>query len=197
MRKLVVAISFVGVLVVSPAFLFWWLVTAAHWTYDDDDLRAAVEGAWRLDYAGRSVALSVTEASAGPDAHASLGLVPSAAACGHRRTFVRDAAACGGTSTDMRVRIALGTGAVVDGSFSVDGTAFHRGTLRFMLDGLRIAAEILPDGQVDEATSSDGTFETVEEITRLPDGTTANMTSIVREREQPARLVRILPAIGG
>jgi len=173
MRKLIIAACFVGVLIVSPAYLWLQLAmddsTLPHWQYDDADLRAAIEGTWQLDYGGRTITLLVKQATRpvaarAPKAartlgaHAALTLVPSAAACNHDRTFVRDAAACLDT-TAMPLRIAISTGGVAEGSFTVHGERFRGGWLRFRFDGIALEAEILPDGQVNRASVLSGTPE--------------------------------------
>ncbi len=140
--------------IVAAAFLFLDpRALLGGYSYDERDLRTAIEGRWRLAASGEAIELTIRQADHEVHAHRS-SLVRSADACGSR-TLVRSAHACI-DDTRMPLDILLATGEHVDGLFSVLGVDFRRGGLRFVLpDGRAVEARILPAGTADEVTLGD------------------------------------------
>jgi hypothetical protein len=125
------------------------------------ELRAAVEGTWRLtvttaDGAEQTMAFTIAQGGAAAGTHASNhALVQPAAACG-TRTLVKPAGACADeTYMPLEVTLIL-QGArqrQAPGQLSVEGTHFQYGYLSVRLANLRVSANILPDGGVDSVRS--------------------------------------------
>jgi hypothetical protein len=140
-RKLVAVMIGLAVLVITPYFLFF------RFDYDDADLRAAIEGTWRLTLPGQeSLVLSIAEAKA-PAQHASRSFVRSAAACGHR-TFVRSAEACI-DSTEMELVVTTEPASAPGrGRIEVTGRTFQAGRLELELAELNVFGKVQPGGSV-------------------------------------------------
>ena len=141
-----------------------------------EELRAAVEGTWRLtvatgDGAERTVTFALVQGAKAVHADGSRTLVRSAAACG-TRSLVRTAGACMDL-TRMPVEVAL----LVDGErrpqpepgeLMVIGTRFDHGKLSFEVADLRVTATITPRGEALGAASL------------APDGHPAPQSRLVR-----------------
>jgi hypothetical protein len=163
MRKVIALVFGLAVWIVTPYLPFFH--------YGDAEIRAAVEGAWRLDAGSRIVTFTIAQASRS-DQSAASGWLRSAAACGDdRRTLVKTAEACVDVvKTDVPLEITAVSGAQGKGTgqFSVRGYNFRTGDLRVELAGLVILATVDPDGHVEHARVFDKS-----------------------EQEAPASLVRI------
>lgn len=155
MRKLlsvVVALAF-GIL--SP-YAACQLLPIFH--YGDAEMRAAVEGIWRLDAASRTVLFRIEQATEA-ERNASSGWLPKAAACSDdRRTLVRAADACVDLiKTDMPLVITALSGAVgrSSGTFNVHGYRFRSGEVRLEVAGLVVYATLDPRGRVSAGRAFD------------------------------------------
>jgi hypothetical protein len=153
----------VAALVLNPVFGI-----TSGFDYGAPELRAALEGTWRLTIttgitgttgdAPRVITFTIAQASRADRMHAMRAMhassgtwVRSAAACGGR-TLVRTAGACM-DYTDMPLEATVLTGAApahyLDGwSFTVGSTSFTRGQMRGQLDDLWLEAELSRQGQV-------------------------------------------------
>ena len=138
-RKLVAAAIGLVVLVITPYVLFF------RFDYDDAELRAAIEGTWRLTLPGHeSLVLSIAEAKTSPQ-HSSRSFVRSAAACGHR-TFVRSAEAC---MDDTEMELVVTTepaSAPGHGRIYVTGRTFQAGRLELELPEFNVFGRVQPGG---------------------------------------------------
>jgi hypothetical protein len=132
-----------------------WLVTPylPFFHYGDPEIRAAVEGTWRLDVGPRSVTFTIEQATHA-EQNASRGWIRSAAACGDYRTLIRTAEACvDEVRTDMPLVVTAVSGALGRGTgqFFVHGYNFRTGGIRAELDGLVIFATIDREGHAEQA----------------------------------------------
>lgn len=118
------------------------------------EVRAAVEGDWKLSYTAwgdEPVELTFRMVQgAKPRARQTrLGLIRSAAACGHR-SLVRAAEACFET-TDMPVEVTLvaatGSHSIGAGRFEILRNHFTTGSLTLTLDGSKLTAQISSLGE--------------------------------------------------
>ncbi len=114
--------------------------------FDEAELRAAIEGTWKLVDGAHAIRFSVKEAREAR--HSSRGFVRAAAACGHR-TFVRSAEACMDT-TEMTLDVELIAGAhgTASGRLFVGGTRFESADLELELDGELVTARVAPGGAI-------------------------------------------------
>jgi hypothetical protein len=125
------------------------------------ELRAAVEGTWRLtlrtvDGAEQTIAFTIAQGGPAAGTHASnRALVQLAAACG-TRTLVKPAGACA-DETYMPLEVTLlvpwARPRQEPGQLMVEGTRFQYGYLSISLASLRVGATILPDGGVHSVRS--------------------------------------------
>ncbi|HEX8112363.1 MAG TPA: hypothetical protein VF516_31745 [Kofleriaceae bacterium] len=126
------------------------------------ELRAAVEGTWRLTVRGedgtsRSVTFRLAQGSEVEGKHAAVhALVRPAAACG-RRSLVKPAGACVDvTRMPLEVTLVADGGErrqAEPGEFVVDGSAFHQGELEVRVAELRVRASVTPAGEVQDVSS--------------------------------------------
>lgn len=126
------------------------------------ELRAAVEGTWRLtvrmaDGTEEGIAFTIAQGSAVTGTHASnRALVRPAAACG-TRTLVKPAGACADETympLEVTMLVPWARQRQEPGQLMVEGTRFQRGTLSVSLASLRVNATILPDGRVHAVSST-------------------------------------------
>jgi len=130
-------------------------------SFGADELRAAVEGTWRLtvatgEGAERTVTFALVQGAKPVHAGAERTLVRSAAACGSR-SLVRTAGACMDT-TEMPLEVTLlADGArrpqPEPGELMVIGTRFEQGRLRVAVAELQVTATITPSGEAIGAAS--------------------------------------------
>ena len=155
MRKLVAIAIGLAVLILTPYFLFF---SDVRFDYGEPEMRAAIEGTWRLNAPGRTrLELTIAEAKA-PVQHTSRGLVRSAAACAHR-TLVRSAEACMDITKMELAVTATPAVAGARGTFTVVNTSFREGNLELVLGGISVSATVAPDGhvtQLDVMSAGDG-----------------------------------------
>lgn len=146
-----------AVLVLNPVF-----GVLAGPNFGADELRAAVEGTWRLTVRGeggaaRTVTFRLTQGSEVEGEHASAhGLIRPAGACG-QRTLVRSAGACMDV-TRMPLEVTL----IADGGerrqakageLWVIGTRFEGAGLEVRVAELRVSASLSPAGDVQSVSS--------------------------------------------
>jgi hypothetical protein len=144
-RKLVAVVIGLAVLVITPYYLFF----ADRFDYGEPELRAAIEGTWRLTLPGHEpIVMTIAEAKT-PIQHSSRGVVRSAAACGHR-TLVRSAEACI-DDTEMELAVTSEPASAPRwGRLTVAGTTFHAAGLELDLAEFDVYGEVAPDGSVSE-----------------------------------------------
>ena len=150
----------VAVLVLNPVFGVF-----SEPGFGAEELRAAVEGTWRLTVRGadgseQAVMFRLAQGSEVEGGQSSArALVRPAAACG-TRTLVRTAGACGDvTRMPLEVRlIAQGVARrqAEPGEFVVLGTEFRDGQLRVTVGDVRLSAGVTARGEV-VGVSSHGT----------------------------------------
>jgi hypothetical protein len=163
LRRAVVGIVGVLALVLSP---FYGCHAETRFDYDEDDMRAAVEGTWVLRVpatetaAAREITFTLTQASKvarrGDDGIFS---VRAASACSSR-TFVRPAHACIDSTTmplDVEVIAGLDRPSTPTGRLLVEGTGgrWMFAELRITLDGSTLTARLERDGAVESAAWDD------------------------------------------
>lgn len=147
-----------AVLVLNPVFGVF-----AGPSFGAEELRAAVEGTWRLtvqaeDGTARAVTFRLAQGSEVEGGHASAhALVRPAAACG-RRTLVKSAGAClDETRMPLEVtRIADGgeRRQADAGEVTVIGTRFDRAELRVRVAEIQVSASVTPAGEVQRVSSA-------------------------------------------
>ena len=123
--------------------------------YGEAEMRAAVEGTWRLsmpesyDAPARTYTFRITAATASQHGERSFGIpfISSAHACGDR-TLVRSASACEPRSL-MPLELANIAG---DGRLEVDGYLFDTARLELHVDNRDIIARIDNHGVVNDVT---------------------------------------------
>ncbi|HEU0033488.1 MAG TPA: hypothetical protein VFQ53_22810 [Kofleriaceae bacterium] len=146
MRKLVGGLTLVVAFIVNPLF-------ACHpfepsFSYGEAEMKAAVEGTWKLAFRGRELTIRIAQAKAVEQHSMRRALVKSAAACGHR-TFVKSAEACKDLSELPLTLVAVNEPTTkTEGRFVVESTTFDAGELLITVDGKRLAAVISPQGKV-------------------------------------------------
>lgn len=156
----------ISILAVTVAAIVFVLDPIGWWTfdYDEDDMRAAVEGRWKLaiERSGERQELELTIRQGGVSDLASRDWVRAATACSDR-SLVRSASACIDSSTMPLEITVLGPNApTAYGRFMVHGTSFGRGYLQIDI-GDRVApiasvgAKVLPTGVVESVESHHGT----------------------------------------
>lgn len=124
-------------------------ILGTDWKYGETEMRAAVEGTWKLTRAnGDSVTLIAKQGVAAK--HSDRGFVKSAAACGSR-SFVKPAAACSDL-TRMPLEITADGHKIEDAELMVGDTTFTSGMFRFVLDGAGVDADVDPTGAVRRAS---------------------------------------------
>lgn len=155
--KITVAVTLgIAALILNP-----WFGATSGFDYGAPEMRAAIEGTWRLTLTPngeprREITFRIAQGAAASQPHASShALVRAAAACGHR-SLVRTAGACLDVS-DMPLEItvlARGTpeGNVTRGEFRVMATRFVAGYLDAHIADLLISASVTPTGQAEEVT---------------------------------------------
>src|SRR5262249_39398906 len=126
------------------------------------ELRAAVEGTWRLTVRGedgteQTVTFRLAQGSEAEGGHASARALVRPAAAGGTRSRVRRAGACMDV-TRMRVevtRIAEGgePQRVEPGEFMVFGNEFHLGELRISIAEVHVSARVTPGGEARDVSS--------------------------------------------
>jgi hypothetical protein len=154
-RLLVITIG-VAALVLNP--FFGCGQDAPNFRYGPDEMRAAVEGTWKLTVPattatpGYDLLLSISQAAQPVENHArAQGLVPEATACG-TRTLVKSAAACGDMSTmPLDVVLTAGTGDAT-GRFSVYSLEFEHGVLELDVETSKVSARVTPTGTMSSVT---------------------------------------------
>ena len=132
-------------------------------SFGADELRAAVEGTWRLtvrgdDGAARTVTFRLAQGSEVEGEHASAhALVRPAAACG-RRTLVKSAGAClDSTRMPLEVTLLADGGQrreAEGGELRVMGTQFDHALLSVRVAELEVSASVTPAGEVQSVSSS-------------------------------------------
>lgn len=116
------------------------------WTYGEEEMRAAVEGTWKMTSEGQTITLVAKQATAAKQSERERGFVNTAAACGSR-SFVRQAAACS-DSTRMPLEITAAGHTIEEAELAVHSTTFTGGFFRFHIDGASVDAEVDPIGKV-------------------------------------------------
>lgn len=157
----VCAVVGLAVLVLNPVF-----GVLAGTSFGADELRAAVEGTWRLtvrgdDGAARTVTFRIAQGSEVEGGHASArALIRPAAACG-RRTLVKSAGAClDETRMPLEVTLLADGGQRREaeaGEFWVIGTRFDQARLSVRVAEFRVSARVTPAGEAQSVSSSDDT----------------------------------------
>ena len=127
------------------------------------EMRAAVEGTWRVTLPDRTVTIRVVQGGKAEQQSAA-SLIRPAVACGHR-TFVKSAEACMDVSELPLEVTELGNAARSVGRFMVFGTSFRIGELVLDLGTTHVRAMVAPDGKTSEATVHDKPV-TIERISR-------------------------------
>lgn len=146
----------VAVLVLNPVF-----GVLGRPSFGAEELRAAVEGTWRLTVRGedgaRTVTFRLAQGSEVEGGHASAhALVRPAAACGHR-TLIKSAGACK-YSTRMPLEVTLiaegGEQRQAEASEAVVfGTRFDQAFLQVSVAELWVEASVTPAGEVRSVSS--------------------------------------------
>jgi hypothetical protein len=154
LKLVVVAVVSGTVLVVNP----WFGVTADSFSFDEPELRAAVEGTWQATHTTaegrqRTITFTLAQGGAAPPHHSARAWIRSAAACGHR-SFVKAAHACA-DFTDMPLDVVLlaATGPQPQSeqaTFIVDGDDFTAGRFSATIGELSIRAMITPRGEASD-----------------------------------------------
>jgi hypothetical protein len=147
----------VAVLVLNPVF-----GVLDRPSFGAEELRAAIEGTWRLtvrdeDGAERTVTFRLAQGSEVEGGHASArALVRPAAACG-RRTLVKSAGACRDhTWMPLEVTLIAEGGErpqAETGELLVFGTRFDHALLEVSVAELRVSASVTPAGEVRSVSS--------------------------------------------
>jgi len=140
----------VAALVLNP----WFGITSGY-DYGAAEMRAAIEGTWRLtltprDGPRREIMFRIAQGAEPTQPHASTNAVRSAAACG-TRSLVRNAEACLDISRmPLEITVLDGETPVRDanGSFEVEGTTFNGGRLRVYIADVLVTGGITPSGEV-------------------------------------------------
>ncbi len=138
------------------------LITGPSWKYGEADMRAAVEGTWKLTRNGETITLVAKQASGAKHSARETGFVKDAAACGNR-SFIKEAAACI-DSSELPLEITADKHAIEDAAFVVHSTRFDSGTLRFTIDDASVDARVDPSGKVEQVSMwmrGKNRFETV------------------------------------
>jgi hypothetical protein len=142
-----------AVLLIDPAFLW-----RAKYNFDEADMRAAVEGTWRVKVRDDTITLGITQGGAA-DRYSSRGWIPTAAACG-QRTLIRSASACV-DETRMPLHVTVlasktGQWHTARGELSITSMSFTRAGLELEVAGMHVEAEITRDGAVADIDAVDG-----------------------------------------
>lgn len=144
-QSLLVLLVALGALVVDPLFL-------NPFDYDDDDMRAVVEGTWRLtlesnDGKTRHIVFRIEQGAEA--ARTGDSPIRGAAACSHR-SFVRSASACTNSSRMPLTVTVLQGKATIEAEFSVFGKTFDSGVFRISIkDELgSVYAKIARNGEI-------------------------------------------------
>jgi hypothetical protein len=147
-----------AVLVVTPYFLFREAV-ADKFEYGEAEMRAAVEGTWRIDLVSaegqaRTISFTIQQATAAGTKHSSRerGWIRQASACSHRG-FIKSAEACIDVSEmALKVTVSGDGGARTSGTLRVMGRSFRQAQLSLQLGDASIDAEISKTGEVKGAS---------------------------------------------
>jgi len=143
-------------MIVNPLFACDAADSSFHYT--EADMRAAIEGTWRLQLPAhdkipaREIKFSIREAKDAMEQHAAhhAGLVRAASACS-QRSFVQSAGACLDESDmvlDVRVAGTKPSGAAWSGRLIVPGMHFDVGWAELRVADLDVSAQIKPSGDV-------------------------------------------------
>jgi len=157
MKKTLLAAIGLTAMIVNPFFACDFGDEDTSFHYTEADMRAAIEGTWRLQLPAhgkipaREIKLSIREAKGAMEQHAAhhAGLVRTASACS-QRSFVRTAGACMDESDMMLdVRVA-GTkaGDGWSGRLIVPGMRFHTAWAELHVEDFDVSAQIKPNGDV-------------------------------------------------
>lgn len=169
-RKLLVIAIGLAVLVLNP---FFGCDADRSFTYGADEMRAAVEGTWKLMLPAtqrepaREIVFSISQGGEPTqDKHSrTRGMVSPAAACSHR-SLVKAAAACVDISEmPLDIKRLAGTD-VASGRLRVFGLTFRYGLVDLDLGGSNVHARIEPTGTISEVRI-DGYAEGAPAIVRL------------------------------
>jgi hypothetical protein len=144
-------------LVLNP----WFGVTSGY-DYGAPEMRAAIEGTWRLtvtpnDGPRREITFRIAQGAEPKQPHASShALVRSAAACGSR-SLVRNAEACMDTS-EMPLEITVLDGGTPErdarpARFAVMGTTFTHGQLEAQIADVFVTGLVAPNGETTDVTA--------------------------------------------
>lgn len=156
--KVMLAVTLgLAALVLNP----WFGVTSGY-DYGAPEMRAAIEGTWRLtltpnDGPRREITFRIAQGAGPKEPHASShALVRSAAACGHR-SLVKNAEACMDLS-EMPLEITVldgGTPVRAAGAarFEVPGTTFTNGWLEAQIADVYVSGRVAPNGETSEVTA--------------------------------------------
>lgn len=176
-KKLAALVLGLAALVLNPLFACSELEPG--YAFGEVEMRAAVEGTWRISvpaHGADAPALEYTLVIAQGTKVARLqqrGLVAPAAACGSR-SFVRTASACiDDTTMPLDVQIVRGPGPAGStgpsrGEFVVYGRSFQSGELRLTIDAMNVSARISPKGEPSRAQLTDGSERLVEMVRVAP-----------------------------
>lgn len=188
--KIMVAVTLgMAALILNP----WFGVTqGVHYEYGAPEMRAAIEGTWRLTLTPngeppREIVFRVAQGAAASQLHASRhALVRAAAACGHR-ALVRTAGACLDTS-EMPLEITVLAGGTAAGNgargvFRVITPRFITGDLDAQVADVIVFARITPTGQVSDVTAGS--------LAPMGHEASPEARHLTAENIQPATLQRI------
>jgi hypothetical protein len=152
-RTLLLAVVAVTAFIVNPGFGCYPPERA--FEYDAAEMRAAVEGTWKLRIQGRPEATLTIVQAAGAEQHAArASFVRSASACS-QRSFVRTAGACIDESEmPLEIKVAGMPVKTATGMLRVIGHEFRAGELDLHFDGMGVYAQITPSGKVESVTTS-------------------------------------------
>jgi hypothetical protein len=171
-RNLLMAIVGLLALVVSP---FYGCDDTPTFHYGAAEMRAAVEGTWRIDVPAtadaeaQQITISIVQGSAEARHSAPSGPVRTAAAC-TQNTFVRSAGACLDSSSmplDVGLIAGMTASSPPSGDFRVEGTRFEAGWLFLTIGDLQVRATVKPTGEVSESTAHRGLHQGAVTLTRI------------------------------
>lgn len=157
MKRLLPVTVGIAALVLNP---FFGCGADQDFRYGADEMRAAVEGTWKLTVSAtgarpaREIVLSISQATGPSQQHARRsGPIAAAAACA-QRSLVKSAAACGDMSEmPLEVKLIAG-GEPASGMLRVHGLKFTTGELELTLATSSVRAKIAPDGTITKISTN-------------------------------------------
>jgi hypothetical protein len=156
--KVMLAVTLgLAALVLNP----WFGVTSGY-DYGAPEMRAAIEGTWRLtltpsDGPRREITFRIAQGAEPKQPHASShALVRAAAACG-TRSLVKNAEACMDLS-EMPLEITVLDGGAsardtIPARFAVTGTTFRSGWLEAQIADVFVTGSVTPNGETAKVTA--------------------------------------------